>query len=210
MGPHTIATLERHGFYPAGGGQFTVTIEPCPALAGFDLLERGPLRSCSACAIIANLPEHIAEREVKTMLHEMSWEPNCGRILRADALGRGNVAYIELCSQSVTEIFTAFGRIGVRAEQVAEDAARQARCYLQSNAAVGPQLADQLILPLGISAWQPAAGGRQRGGSFRTLPLTQHTTTHIEILRQFLGVEVRVEDIPDGTCRVSVYPEAAA
>ena len=28
MGPRVSASLQRHGFYPAGGGQFTVTIEP--------------------------------------------------------------------------------------------------------------------------------------------------------------------------------------
>jgi RNA 3'-terminal phosphate cyclase (ATP) len=208
MGPRVAATLERHGFYPAGGGQFTVAIEPCAALAGFDLLERGSPRSTSACAILANLPAHIAEREVKTMLHAMNWEPGCGRIETVEALGPGNVAYIELESQYVTEIFTAFGRLGVTAEQVADEAARQARDYWQSRAAVGPQLADQLILPLGISAWQPPTADRQRGGSFRTLPLTQHTITHIEILRQFLGITIGVEEESDGTCRVSVHPGA--
>ena len=46
MGPRVTMTLSRHGFYPAGGGQLIVKIEPCPRLAGFDLLERGALRSC--------------------------------------------------------------------------------------------------------------------------------------------------------------------
>jgi RNA 3'-terminal phosphate cyclase (ATP) len=66
-------------------------------------------------------------------------------------------------------------------------------------------LADQILLPLGISAWQSANGARQRGVSFRTLPLTGHSKTHIEILRQFLEVQVTVEPWIDGqTCRVGL------
>lgn len=37
MGPVVHASLDRSGFYPAGGGRFRVTIEPCAKLAGFEL-----------------------------------------------------------------------------------------------------------------------------------------------------------------------------
>ena len=206
MGPRVTASLERHGFYPAGGGRFTVTIEPHPTLAGFDLLQRGAIVSRSVCAVIANLPMHIAEREVKAMLCGMTWGSDCGRVEEVDATGRGNVAYIELRSEHLTELFTSFGRIGVRAERVAFEAVEQALAYLTSSAAVGPYLADQLILPLGISAWQASGAGRRRGGSYSTLPLTSHTATHIEILRQFLEIDIRVDQLGDGTCLVSVGP----
>jgi RNA 3'-terminal phosphate cyclase (ATP) len=206
MGPRVSAAIERHGFYPAGGGRFTVTIEPSAVLAGFDLLERGDVMSCSARAIVANLPIHIVQREVRTMLQAMGWEAEWGRAEQVDALGPGNVACIEVCSEHVTEIFTAFGRIGVRAERVAAEVVEQAHAYLNSGATVGPYLADQLILPLGISAWQLNGADRQRGGSFRTLPLTQHTTTHSDVLRQFLGIDIHVEDAEDRTCVVRVSP----
>ena len=205
MGPRVTASLERHGFYPAGGGRFTVTIEAASTLVGFDLLERGTSLSRSACAVIANLPMHIAEREVKTMLYGMTWEAECGRVEEVDALGPGNVAYIELRSEHLTECFTSFGRLGVRAERVAFEAVEQALAYLTSSAAVGPHLADQLILPLGISAWQAGGAGR-RGGSYSTMPLTGHTATHIEILRQFLEIDIRVDRLEEGTCLVSVGP----
>lgn len=208
-GARVTATLERHGFYPAGGGQCTVTIEPAGQLSGFDLLERGKLRSSSVCAIIANLPSHIAEREIKTVLGEMNWKRECGQVREVEAAGPGNVVYVEIACEHVTELFTAFGRRGVRAERVAQEAAEQATEYLESNAAVGPYLADQLILPLGISAWQPPSAGRRRGGSFRTLPLSQHTTTHIEILRQFLEIDIQTIEAEDGTYEIRVGPAVA-
>ena len=69
---------------------------------------------------------------------------------------------------------------------------------MQSTAPVGPHLADQLMLPLGISAWLSGRTGLPGGGSFRTLPLTLHSTTHIEVLRAFLDIDIQVEDSDDG------------
>jgi RNA 3'-terminal phosphate cyclase (ATP) len=113
---------------------------------------------------------------------------------------------IEIESAHVTEVFTAFGRLGVRAERVAAEAVEQARRYLEGGAPVGPYLADQLILPLGISAWQEGGPGVRRGGAFRTLPPSAHTTTHVAILRRFLGVEIGVEALQDGSFRINVDP----
>ncbi|HTN75666.1 MAG TPA: RNA 3'-terminal phosphate cyclase [Pirellulaceae bacterium] len=205
MGPRVSATLERHGFYPAGGGRFRVTIEPSATLAGFDLLERGPITSRSGCALVSNLPLHIAEREVQTLLRKMTWDESCGAAHEVEAHGPGNVVCLEIGSEQVTEIFTGFGRNGVKAERIADEVVRQARDYLQTNAAVGPYLADQIMLPLGISAWQQSPARRQRGGSFLTLALTRHATTHIEILRQFLDIDIRTEAVGN-TCRVTLRP----
>lgn len=204
MGPRVTAALERHGFYPAGGGRFTVAIEPCPSLAGFDLVERGPTIARRACALVANLPDHIADREVERILEKLTWDPSCGASDRVQAHGPGNVVFVEITSEHVTEVFTAFGRTGARAEKVADEVVRQVREYLSTDVPIGSYLADQIMLPLGISAWQ--AANSQRGSSFRTLPLTRHSTTHVEILRQFLDIDIRVERSDEGrTCKVSVH-----
>jgi RNA 3'-terminal phosphate cyclase (ATP) len=201
MGPRVTATLERHGFYPAGGGRFTVAIEPCSLLSGFDLMEPGPTRSRRACALVANLPDHIADREVERILEKLTWDPSCGASDRVQAHGPGNVVFVEIASERVTEVFTAFGRTGARAEKVADEVVQQVRDYITTDVPIGPYLADQIMLPLGISAWQ--AVNSPHVSSFRTLPLTRHSTTHIEILRQFLDIAIRVERSVEGnTCRV--------
>jgi RNA 3'-terminal phosphate cyclase (ATP) len=210
MGPHVTARLERHGFYPAGGGRFRVTIEPSKMLNGFELLERGSLTTRRVRALVANLPLHIAQREVTTALHSLAWDDLWGSAEQVAAHGPGNVVMIEVHSERVTEVFTAFGRLRARAEQVAEEAVEDAQTYLQSTAPVGPYLADQLVLPLGISAWQSPDASRRAGGSFKTLPLTAHATTHLDVLRQFLGIDIRVDTSPDdGTCSVHLCPPTA-
>ena len=88
----------------------------------------------------------------------------------------------------VTEVFTAFGRLGVRAEDVAKEALRQAEEYLAAGVPVGRHLADQLVLPLGVGAYLGSGGGM-----FHTMDLSPHATTHLEILRRFLEIDAFVD-----------------
>ena len=93
----------------------------------------------------------------------------------------------EVCSEHVTEVFTGFGQRGVRAEAVAATAVEACQRYLAAGVAVGEYLADQLLLPMAIA----------RRGSLTTLPLTTHTTTHIELIGKFLDTEVKVEALSE-------------
>ena len=186
MGPKVEATLERPGFYPAGGGRFTVTIEPAPRLARLELLERGEIVDRKVKVMIANLPKHIAERELATALRLLNWAGECGSIDETPgAPGPGNVLLVELTSEHVTEICTGFGEMRTPAEGVAEKAAKELRRYLAAGVPVGLHLADQLMPLLALGA----------GGSYRTLPLTRHAQTNADVIRQFVevGIEVTAE-----------------
>ncbi|TWT36998.1 RNA 3'-terminal phosphate cyclase [Posidoniimonas corsicana] len=196
LGARVTAGLERHGFYPAGGGRFSVGIEPVAEALGLELLERGELLCRSATAIVANLPKVIADRELQTIAKKLNWPPDCLHTYEAnDSAGPGNIVMIEVNHDGLRELFTGFGRHGARAERVASEAVNQARNYLASDAPVGKHLADQLLLPLGIIAWRHGLASR-----FRTLPLTRHSVTHIEILRTLLGVPISAE--PDGAAQL--------
>jgi RNA 3'-terminal phosphate cyclase (ATP) len=204
MGPRIRADLEQYGFYPAGGGRFTVWIQPEQMLSGFDLLTRGEITSRRVRAIVANLPRHIGEREIKTIAAKSNWDKRCFEVEEVEnAAAPGNVVLIELESSELTEVMSGFGRPAVRAEKVAAEVLNEARDYLQADVPVGPHLADQLMLPLGMSAWQRANGAELVGGSFRTLPLTRHAHTHAAILRQMLGVAVDVVE-EGGSCLVRI------
>ncbi|MCU0879014.1 MAG: RNA 3'-terminal phosphate cyclase [Pirellulaceae bacterium] len=208
MGPQVTVTLDNYGFYPAGGGRFAVQIDPQPRLAGFDLLERGPIQRRAVLGLVANLPRHIAAREVERILEKCSWEPAVGRVEAIRAHGPGNVVFAAMASKHVTEVFTGFGRTGASAEKVADEVVRQIRDYLGDDVPVGPYLADQLLLPLGISAWQSRGTSLPGGGSFRTGPLSRHATTHIDLLRQMLGVRIDVDTVEGrAACTVSVQAD---
>jgi RNA 3'-terminal phosphate cyclase (ATP) len=177
MGPKVTARLERWGFYPAGGGRVVIDVQPTPRLAPFELLERGPLRRKSACAVLANLPQSVAERELQVVHETLGVERQHLRTLVLEnARGKGNVLSIEIETESHTEVFTGFGQAGVAAAVVATDAVREARTYLSSGMPVGCHLADQLLIPLAMSG----------GGAFRTGPPSRHTLTNVDVIRCFL------------------------
>ncbi|HEY0160171.1 MAG TPA: RNA 3'-terminal phosphate cyclase [Thermoanaerobaculia bacterium] len=195
MGAEVELTLVRPGFYPAGGGKIQVRIAPAKTLARLELDERGAMTTRCARAVVANLPWTIAEREVKVVAEELEWPEDC---LQAHTLtgsaGPGNCISVIAGFEQVTDVFTAFGERGVPAEAVAHNAAKQARRYLNSNAAVGEHLADQLLLPL-------AVGG---GGSFTTTPLSGHSLTNIETIGRFVDRAIATEQVSNGVVRVVV------
>lgn len=194
MGPTVGVELNRAGFYPAGGGSLSVTVHPVEKLQSLDLLERGEIQNRRATVLLANLPGHIAEREVKKLAELTSWDPLSFETHRIDSAGPGNAVLLELESENVTEVFTAFGEVGVSAEAVAEKAVREMRDYLKADVPVGEHLADQLLLPLALAG----------SGSYRTLPLSLHARTQVELIPEFLGVRIGVEEEGEGRWRVGV------
>jgi RNA 3'-terminal phosphate cyclase (ATP) len=174
--PHSAS---EHGFYPAGGGRFATTIEPCERLSSIRLLERGEIERRSAVAIVANLPRSIAQRETDTIKKLLNWDAQATEIVETrNSVSPGNIVLIELASSNVTEVFCGFGRIGASAESVASEAADAVRSYLVSGAVAGQHLTDQLLLPFALAG----------GGTFTAEKLNLHSRTNVEIIRCFLPV----------------------
>lgn len=183
MGPRVEITLERAGFYPAGGGRLEAVIHPA-GLAPLDLLERGEIRSRRGTVLLANLPGHIAERELRHLAQQTSWPEGTLEIRQIDSAGPGNAVVLELAFDAVTEVFSGFGAVGVAAEKVADQAVQEMRTYLAAGVPVGEHLADQLLLPLALAG----------GGSFRTVPLSLHAKTQVDLIPRFLDVRIEVEE----------------
>ena len=197
MGPKVKLELQRYGFYPAGGGRVVVEVTPTDLLKPIELEERGEITTKRATALVANLPYHIARRELDTIGKLLNWNAESLRCEDTkNSVSPGNLVMIELANSAVTVIFTAFGKLGVSAEDVAKDAAEQARAYMHSTAAVDEHLADQLLLPLALAG----------GGSFSTVSLNTHAKTNMGVIRQFLPVSFRVTEV-EGHNRVSVSAE---
>ena len=114
---------------------------------------------------------------------------------------------MELNCGNVNEIITGYGSPGIRAEDVARKTFRDAKPYLAWEYPVGEYLADQLLLPMGLAAAQEDA---PVSSEFVTGPLSLHATTHIDILKRFLDIDVVVDEIELGVFRVEVQPAVPA
>jgi RNA 3'-terminal phosphate cyclase (ATP) len=196
MGASVTGTLERRGFYPAGGGRITFDVAACPALRPVTLLHRGSTQ-VRARGLVASLPESIAKREMAIVRERLGLERHLCRVEIVDgSVGPGNVLLIAVEGESMTEIVTGFGVKGVTAEKVASDACDEVERYLRSDVAVGTHLADQLLIPMALAG----------GGSFRTLAPSAHTQTNAGVIRRFLDVPITLEAEAEDVYRITIGP----
>jgi len=195
MGPRVELVIDRAGFAPRGGGKAHVHITPAAKLTPIEILTRGPVHRRLAVSTIAGLSRDIAERELNVIARVCELRPD---ELKIDQLppdqGPGNLVHIEAESAHLTEVFTAFGARGKRAEDVAREAARDAKRYLDHDVPVDEHLADQLLLPMALAG----------GGAYLTGPLSLHATTNIDTIRQFLDVPITVDEVARKQFRVTV------
>lgn len=196
MGVGVEASLIRRGFYPAGGGQWSMTVDPVRVLEPLDLITRGDLKTLKANAIKAQIYKDITGRELKIAMARLGIEPQYAiEIDDRNTDGPGNSFWIAAEHANVTEIFTCHGELGVSAENVAKRACKDADRYLKrSLAAVGPYLADQLLLPMVLAG----------KGSFTTLRPSLHTTTNIDTIKSFVDIVISLDEMSDGIWQVKV------
>jgi RNA 3'-terminal phosphate cyclase (ATP) len=188
LGAAVEAELERPGFVPAGGGRFTLRVQPLAgaSLAHLDLRERGAPERLDGEVLFSKLPFEVARRELEVLRVELPF----GHAVRyrqvVDSPGPGNMVVLRAAHTHVTEVFSAVGERGVQAEDVALQAARAWQAWNALDVPVGEHLADQLLLPLALGA----------GGTFRTAPPTLHTRTQAALLEAWLPVRVDLQ--PEG------------
>ena len=187
-------SLQRYGFYPAGGGAWLARIKPSKQTKRLELEERGDIIRGNVLAISANIPDHVNEREINKVLRLTGWGNADCESKRVSSCGPGNVLSLSLESEALVEVFDEQGEVGVRAEQVAERAFKNMRRYIDAGVPVGEYLADQLILPLTLGC----------GGVFKTLTPSQHLLTNIEVVKQLTGKPIEIAKVDGGAWRVSV------
>lgn len=171
-------SLQRHGFYPRGGGLVRASIEPFRGGNTLQLLERGELRTCTAGVLLSRLPIHIAERELGVLRLRLGLSERACSIDTVDAPGVGNTVRVRVDCAHVTTVFCGFGMRGVPAETVAGRLADDVAQYLDSDVALDVHLADQVLLPLALAC----------GGEFSTLAPSGHTRTNAAVISSFLPI----------------------
>ncbi len=195
MGPSIKASLIRPGYVPAGGGELDITIQPTSRLRPLNILQRGKVIETRAEVLLSHLPEHIAERELGVIAKALQLPASC-LSSRHDslAIGPGNCVSVIIKAEGITEVFTALGKRGLPAEQVASQVVQDVRDYLASEVPVGHYLADQLLLPLALTG----------SGAYVTGPPSLHTTTNMAVIEQFTQKPFTLEHLTPTTCRIEL------
>jgi len=195
MGAKVELQLNRFGFYPAGGGEISMTVAAGKSLQPLHLKNRGERINAYAESFFAGLPAHIAERELTMVKKRLAWADEQLLMRGLDRQqGPGNALLITLEYEHVTEVFTGFGEKSVAAEVVANGAIKRALRYMGSEATAGHFLADQLLLPMALVG----------GGSFVATDWSPHAATNAEVIQIFLPVNIQTEETEKGDVFVQV------
>ena len=188
IGIHFDLTLTMAGFYPEGGGELRARIPGGARPEPLGLTERGALREVRGLSAVANLPREIAERQRRRALRGLAGVcPGMVPEIELEELPastRGTLLLLLARCEHGQGCCFALGARGKRAEQVADEAVAGLAAFLQSDGAVDPWLADQLLLPL-------AAAGE--ASALSTSEVTLHLLTNAEVIREFLPVEIRID-----------------
>lgn len=176
MGVQVELELQRHGFYPQGGGRWQARIQPCQQWQPLHLLEAGALLDKEAVASCVRVPTHVGERELEHLARRGDWHAEQLRNQTVQALGSGNMLSVRLHHEHCTEVFEQAGRLGLQAETVAKRVVKAMRRYQAAGVAVAEHLADQLLLPMALAG----------GGSIRTLRPSAHCRSNAEVIERFI------------------------
>lgn len=186
--------LERHGFYPAGGGRIAATVTP-GTFTRLVIDCASKLVSLRPAAIVAGLPGSIAVRELALLANLLGFDRAKFHPTELHpSMGPGNAVIVDVERDDLTEVFWACGDRGLSAERVAKNVVDEVREYLASEAPIGPHLADQLVLVLAIAA----------GGEFVTCTPTGHLRTQLDVIEMFTGKRPILEQQSTLRWRVAV------
>jgi len=196
MGYDVQLELVSRGFYPQGGGAVKAYMAPCPGLRPLALKERGRLEEVGGECFAQNLPDHVAHRmedatRQALVEHELHLRAHH---TSGHSTGAGTALYARYHNTVLGA--DGLGKKGVPAERVGEEAGRNLKAEMEGPGTLDAHAADQL-LPYMALAEGPSV--------FRVREVTEHLSTQMWLLRQFMDVEFTLTKEDRGTT-VEVVP----
>lgn len=184
MGARVRSELLRRGYYPRGGGEVLVTVEP-GRLHALRLDAAGKLKTLRGNAHVANLPAHIVERMRSAAiapLRKLGFsEPAIETRVLGNETAYGQGGAIVLWAETEHTVLGA-GRVaqrGVRAEQLGVNAGSDLAADIGAGVTLDVYASDQLLVYLAL------ASGESR---FTARVLSSHARTTMWLIEQFLPV----------------------
>jgi RNA 3'-terminal phosphate cyclase (ATP) len=179
LGLQAEVKLKAWGWYPRGGGEVKLrVIGRNQPLKGLQLIERGTLQQVRGLAVVTELPAHIPQRmanAAENLLHQANL-PAQIKPVRERGIGQGAGIFLTAEYEHSLAGFSALGRRGIPAEQVAKIAVEELLNFDAQVAPVDSFLGDQLLLPLALSS---------QTSQYRVATISKHLTTNAWVIEQF-------------------------
>jgi RNA 3'-phosphate cyclase len=184
VGMQAEVEVINRGYYPKGGGEVILKVQPNEDLEKLILTDRGRLTGISGTVHNRVLPEHIPSRILKTVSTRLSDQPNLNLQIDSKPQNRSPGTGIVLVAGFENSVLGAsgLGAKGLPAEQVGENAADQLITEIKGRGAVDVFASDQLIPYLATV-----------GGEISVREVTSHTKTNMWLMKKLLGKGFSIE-----------------
>lgn len=178
LGAQAALTLSRWGWYPRGGGEVQLKIQPAAELSPQTWLTTPDQKDFQALSAASRVPTHVIQRQAKRLKERLGDDLPVAEV-EAGGLDPGSFVFL----WGPRAGFHALGARGKPAEKVADEVVEEFLRFQNRRAAIDRHLADQVLLYL----------ARARGPSaFTTDEITLHLLTNIWVIEQFLGPTFQV------------------
>ena len=199
MGAEVELTLQRRGYYPRGGGEVEVVVQP-RRLKPLRIETPGAVKDIRGIAHVSNLPVHIVTRMQQTaarLLADIARVEIEQQILGRDqAIGQGGAIVLWARTAHTLLGGSEVAQRGIPAERIAETAAQALREEIIAGATLDIHASDQILIYAALA---------QGPSCFLARTLSSHAQTALWLLRQFFSL--RVNTHPAGACtRVDMEP----
>jgi RNA 3'-terminal phosphate cyclase (ATP) len=199
LGLDVRVTLVRRGYYPRGGGEVAVTVQPgTPSTLALDT--PGTLQELAGIAHVANLPAHIVERMERTAVQVLAEFGNVRialqRLGHGGAIGAGGAIVLWARLANTLLGGSEVAQRGIPAERIAEHAAYALREELLAGVTLDLHTADQLLIYLALAG---------KSAHFTARAYSSHAQTTAWLIEQFLPVRVTAGPAGAGQ-RIAVTP----
>ncbi|MDJ0734269.1 MAG: RNA 3'-terminal phosphate cyclase [Nostocaceae cyanobacterium] len=187
LGVQAKVKLNAWGWYPQGGGEVKLEVTGSKQPLGtLQLLERGALRQVRGLAVVTELPSHIPQRMANRAdnLLQQAHIPTQIKPVRERGLAPGAGIFLTAEYEHSCAGFSALGRRGIPAEQVAETAVEELLSFHAQALPVDPFLGDQLLLPLTFT---------NNTSQYRVASISKHLTTNAWVIEQFKLAHITIE-----------------
>jgi RNA 3'-phosphate cyclase len=178
--------LKNCGYYPKGGGGIVCEISPAAELEPLNIIDRGSLIQIRGISGVSNLDLNIAKRKRSRLVSRLGakYPLNDIRTASLPAVDKGTFLLVLVEFEGSTACFSALGKKGKRAEEVADDVADQVESFMETPGCVDPFLPDQLLIPLSMA---------EGTSKILTSKITSHLLTNAEIIRLFLPAQIEFD-----------------
>jgi RNA 3'-terminal phosphate cyclase (ATP) len=190
MGVSVEANLITRGYYPKGGGEAEIKINPCKKIKPLRLERYQEFSDVMGVINIAGLPDHVSSRlnhsVIKLLLKENLMSNISVKRYSSVSQGVGITLWIK--SNDTIIGTTVLGERGVSSEEVGKTAGMNLLSEIKSKSTLDVFAFDQIIPYMALAEGTSSCFVKE---------LSNHSNTNIWLIKQFLDVDFEAKNKED-------------